>query len=118
MTMTFEISRRNLLRYSAAAATFLAMPAFAKAPMIGAPAPAFYRFKLGDFEITVVSDGPLALGEPKPEVFPGTTKEEIAKLLADNFLPIDSLSLEQNAVIVNTGDKLVLFDTGIGVSKM
>jgi glyoxylase-like metal-dependent hydrolase (beta-lactamase superfamily II) len=118
MTMTFEISRRNLLRYSAATATFLATPAFAKAPMIGTPAPAFYRFKLGDSEITIVSDGPLALGEPKPEVFPGATKDEISKVLTDNFLPIDSLSLEQNAVVVNTGDKLALFDTGIGASKM
>jgi glyoxylase-like metal-dependent hydrolase (beta-lactamase superfamily II) len=118
MTMTLEISRRNFLNHSTAAASFLASPAFARAPMIGAPAPAFYRFKLGDFEITVVSDGPLALGEPKPGVFPGTTKDEISKVLADNFLPVDSLSLEQNAVIVNTGDRLVLFDTGIGASKI
>ena len=33
-------------------------------------APAYYRFKLGDFEVTVVSDGPLALGAPQDNITP------------------------------------------------
>jgi hypothetical protein len=37
----------------------------AKAPMLNTPAPAFYRFKLGSIEATVVSDGPLSIGDPK-----------------------------------------------------
>ena len=36
------------------------------------------------------------------------------KQLTDNFQPLDNSILEQNALVVNTGDKLILFDTGLG----
>src|SRR4029077_5062405 len=35
----------------------------------------------------------------------------------DNFLSAENVVLEQNSPIVNTGDKLILFDTGMGTSK-
>ena len=38
-------------------------------------------------------------------------------MLSDNFLNPDNVVLEQNSPIVNTGDKLILFDTGMGTSK-
>src|SRR5262249_3861601 len=41
-------------------------------------APAFYRFKLGTIEATVVSDGPLSIGDPK-NTFRGPTAEELSK---------------------------------------
>ena len=81
-------------------------------------APGFYRFKVGAIEATVVSDGPLPMGEPKPDVFVGLSKEQLTKALADNFLPIDNVVLEQNALVINTGDKIALFDTGMGTDKM
>lgn len=102
----------------AATPTFSAGGAFAKAPMQKAQAPAFYRFKLGAFEATVISDGPLALGEPKDGIFTGVTKADFVKLLNDNYLPSDQVEMEQNTLLINTGDKLVLFDTGDGGSKM
>jgi glyoxylase-like metal-dependent hydrolase (beta-lactamase superfamily II) len=114
-----SLSRRALLAgVSACGLAGLASPAFAKAPMLNKLAPAYYRFKIGAFEATVVSDGPLALGEPKPEFFVGVTKEEMTRDLTDNFLPTDNVVLEQNALVLNTGSKLVLFDTGTGKAKM
>jgi glyoxylase-like metal-dependent hydrolase (beta-lactamase superfamily II) len=116
--LSSSISRRALLAGSSAAGlAALASPAIAKAPMLGTQAPAFYRFRIGAFEATVVSDGPLALGEPKPDMFVGLTKETITKSLTDSFIPVDNVVLEQNALVVNTGDKLVLFDTGTGSDK-
>jgi glyoxylase-like metal-dependent hydrolase (beta-lactamase superfamily II) len=119
-----SLSRRRLLAGvggTAAAAviggTSMA-PARAKAPMQNTQAPAFYRFKLGAIEATVVSDGPLSMGEPKPDVFVGLSKDEFGKALSDNFLPTDNVVLEQNALVVNTGDRVALFDTGMGTSKM
>jgi glyoxylase-like metal-dependent hydrolase (beta-lactamase superfamily II) len=119
---TRNLSRRALL----AGATTLAAagfaghrmigPAEAKAPMLNTQAPYWYRFKHGAFEMTVVSDGPLPLGEPSAS-FIGTTKEAVQKALTDNFLPADHVLLEQNALLVNTGDQLVLFDNGMGTSK-
>ena len=88
----------------------------AHAPIVNSQAPYFYRFMVDKFQATVVSDGPLPLGEPSATM-KGQTKEELAKALADNFLPTDRLILEQNALILNTGSKLVLFDTGMGTAK-
>jgi hypothetical protein len=39
-------------------------PALAKAPMLNTQAPYFYRFRVGDFEATIASDGQLSLGDP------------------------------------------------------
>lgn len=110
-------SRRDLLAGSAAVAALGLLgggQALARAPMVNAAAPAVYRFKLGVFEGTVISDGPIGLGEAKPEMFQGLTKETIDRSLTDNFLSPANLTLEQNALVINTGDKLVLFDAGVG----
>jgi len=104
----------------AAAASFVggASSVMAKAPMQNMQAPAVYRFKVGAIEATVVSDGPLPMGEPKADVFVGLSKEDLTKALTDNFLPTDNVVLEQNVLVLNTGDKVVLFDTGMGTDKM
>lgn len=116
--MTLDLSRRSLLGFGAGlGAAALSGSAFARAPKLGTQAPYFHRFKLGDTEVTVVSDGPLPLGDPTG-TFTGASKEEVAKMLTDNFLSPTNVVLEQNAPIVNFGDRLVLFDTGMGASKM
>ena len=117
------LSRRQWLLGTAAAgiglADGMAAPhASAKAPKQNAQAPAFYRFRLGDFEATVLSDGPLQLGPPSADVFKGFSKEDMTKALADNFLPTETVALDQNALVVNTGERVVLFDTGVGSAKM
>jgi glyoxylase-like metal-dependent hydrolase (beta-lactamase superfamily II) len=117
-----QMSRRQLLAGTAAAAivgmTGDWSPAFAKAPTANTPSPSFYRFKLGAFELTAVSDGPLQTGPAAGGLFTETTKEDMAKVLADNFLPADTVAMEQNALVVNTGNQLVLIDTGMGAFKM
>jgi len=89
----------------------------AKAPFAKDQTPYFYRFAHGKMQATVVSDGILPLGEPSGS-FLGTSKEEVGKLLTDNFLSPSAVVLEQNILVLNTGDKLVLFDTGMGTSQM
>ena len=119
-TLYPQPSRRKVLTGAVAfaAGAVGTLPAFSKAPMLGTQAPAYYRFKIGAMEATIVSDGPLALGEPKAETFPGVSQEILNKTLTDHFLPAKNISLEQNALVLNTGDKLVLFDTGLGTAKM
>ena len=116
--MTIYVSRRSLLALGAGlgASTMLGGSALARAPKLGTQTPYWHRFMLGDAEVTVVSDGPLPLGDPSG-TFTGVPKEEVKKMLTDNFLPPDNVVLEQNSPIVNTGDKLILFDTGMGTSK-
>jgi glyoxylase-like metal-dependent hydrolase (beta-lactamase superfamily II) len=116
--MTLDVSRRSLLALGAGLGASLASRgALAKAPKLGTQSPYFHRFKLGDAEVTVVSDGPLPLGDPSG-TFVGVPKDEVKKMLTDNFLAPDNVVLEQNSPIVNMGDRLVLFDTGMGSSKL
>src|SRR5262245_35939261 len=114
-----SLSRRRLLA-GASATTALgllgATPARAKAPMLNTPAPAFYRFKLGSIEATVVSDGPLAIG-PASRTFRGPTADELGKMMSDHFLPADNVVLDENVLVINTGDKLALFETGMSSVK-
>ena len=118
----FQLSRRHALAGGVAAlgASTVGLPPTsvqAKAPLLTTQAPYFYRFPLGKMQVTMVSDGPLPLGEPSG-AFLGASKEEISKLLTDNFLSPTNAVLEQNSPIVNTGSHLVLFDTGMGTQKM
>ena len=115
-----ELSRRRLLA-GASATTALgvlgsAPLARAKAPMLNTPAPAFYRFKIGSIEATVVSDGPLSIGVPT-RTFRGPSEAELANMMTERFLPTDNVVLDQNSLVINTGDKLILFDTGMSSIK-
>src|SRR4030088_413961 len=116
--MTYDVSRRSLLALGAGlgASIMLGGNAFARAPKLGTQPAYFYRFGLGDAEVTVVSDGLLPLGAPKG-TFIGVPDEEVKKMLSDNFLSPENVVLEQNSPVVNMGDKLVLFDTGMGTAK-
>src|ERR1700709_2591756 len=116
--MTYPVSRRSLLALGAGlgATTLIGGSALAKAPKVGTQPSYFHRFILGNAEVTVVSDGPLPLGPPKG-TFIGVPDEEVRKMLSDNFLSPDNVVLEQNSPIVNMGDRMVLFDTGMGTSK-
>jgi len=111
------LDRRGVILGAAAAGLAATAPARAAAPFANVSAPAWHRFRLGEFEATVVSDGPLALGEPSG-AFQGAQKADLDKLLTDNFLPTDNVVLEQNALVLNTGRQLLLFDTGMGSSKI
>src|SRR5437588_11344477 len=116
--MTTNLSRRSLLALGAGlgASTMLGGSALAKAPKLGTQTPYWHRFILGDADVTVVSDGPLPLGDPSG-TFTGVPKEEVKKMLTDNVLNPDNGVLEQNSPAVNTGHKLSLFDTGMGTSQ-
>lgn len=116
--MSLPISRRGLLAAGAATAALATLPrasAQAAAPMLGTLPPAWHRFKWGEFEATVVSDGNLPLGKPQ-ESFAGPGSDRIAAMLTSEFLDPNAATLEQNALVLNTGRQLLLFDTGMGES--
>ena len=117
--MTSDVSRRSLLALGAGLTTsaLLGDLAQAKAPKLGLAPQTFYRVNIGDAEVTVVTDCALGLGDPKG-TFTGVSDDELRKMLTDSFLAPNNVVLEQNSPIVNFGDKLVLFDTGMGTSTM
>jgi glyoxylase-like metal-dependent hydrolase (beta-lactamase superfamily II) len=111
-----ELSRRHILTGAAAAAAivpFAAPSAHAAAPLSGKQAPSFYRSKLGDFEITVVSDGARAI--PLPATFVrNISNEQVLAAAEAAYMPKGSIIAPFNPIVVNTGAKLVLIDTGYG----
>jgi hypothetical protein len=75
-----------------------------------------YARSFGDTEIVVVSDGPLDLGAPE-DSFRGLSKDEIDEQLL-RFLPIDKVVIEQNILLLTSGGKRILFETGIGFAQI
>ena len=110
-------TRRSLLintaGFAVAAGTVAAFPAgvFAKAPIVGTQAAGFYRIKLGDYEITALSDGTVKL--PMSKIYRNMDEKEIGTYLTDRFQSSSS-DTSVNAFLVNTGGRLVLIDTGTG----
>ncbi len=109
-----DITRRSLFAGAAAAALMpLGSPAHAAAPAAGKQAPGFYRYTVGSFEITVVTDG--AARAPLADNFVvNTKKEDVQAALAAAHMSSDVFFNPFNPIVVNTGAKLVLIDTGLG----
>jgi glyoxylase-like metal-dependent hydrolase (beta-lactamase superfamily II) len=110
-----HLTRRSLLAGTAAAAlgTMAAAPARAAAPPAGKQAPGFYRYTVGTYEITVVTDG--AARVPLPEDFvTNIKKDEVQAALAAAHMNSEIFFNPFNPIVVNTGAKLVLIDTGTG----
>jgi len=82
---------------------------------VASPPP--YKLSLGSLALTIVSDGTLQLGDPKVS-FNGVAGNEIDTRLRRHFLPTDSLEVEQNVVVIETGDRTIVFDPGMGSSTL
>jgi glyoxylase-like metal-dependent hydrolase (beta-lactamase superfamily II) len=111
--MTNELSRRGLLSSAAAAALAAALPAqgFAAAPAAGKQAAGFYRYKVGDIEVTVVTDGANRL--PITDAFVvNVKKEDVNAALVAAFMEPGVFVGPYNPIVLNTGGKLALVDTG------
>lgn len=95
-----------------AAAGLLSAPALhAAGPMVKTQAPGYYRMMLGDFEVTVLNDGTVNL--PMSRLLTNITPEKYQADIARSFLR-DPIETSVNAFLINTGNKLVLVDSGAG----
>ena len=76
-------------------------------------APSYYRYKVGDIQVTVVSDGRNTF--PLEDSFiTNAKKEEVNAALEKAFLPRDVFTIYFAPLVINTGGKLVVIDTGNG----
>ena len=83
--------------------------AHAAAPMVKTAAPGYYRMMLGDFEVTALSDGTVKLPvrDLLTNIKPAAVDAALAKVKLSS-----PLETSVNAFLINTGEKLVLIDTG------
>jgi len=109
-----DFTRRTLIAgASLAAAGAVAPPAQAAAPPAGKQAPSVYRYRVGEFEITALYDG--VWYRPIDEKFVRHADyAEVRREMSDAFMPEEKLATPFTTVLVNTGKKLILLDTGTG----
>jgi len=114
MTKMGVFSRRSLLTRPvllAGAAALPPWPVGATASTQKAQGPGVYRYNLGDYQLTALFDGIWYL--PIDDKFVrNASGAEVNEALAAAFLPPSILTISFTALMVNTGAKLVLIDTG------
>ena len=111
-----ELTRRSALSgavLATAAGMLPASSARAAAPAASAQAPGFYRYKVGAVEVSVVTDGANRLPITDEFVI-NVKKEEVNAALAEAFMEPGVFVGPYNPIVLNTGSKLVLVDTGTG----
>ncbi len=95
------------------AAAFPLVPAHAVSPLTDEQTPGIYRYRIGSFELTALYDG--IWYRPISDTFIRNAPfGEVERALAAAFMPPDKLTTPFTTLVVNTGQKLVLIDTGTG----
>ena len=112
-------TRRHLLTAAAAATAASALtpfgqsPASAAAPQANSPSPGWYRYKVGSTEITAVTDGRNTFKFPDTFVL-NAKRDQVNEALAAAYMEKDVMTIPYTPIVVNTGSKLVVMDTGTG----
>ncbi|MCQ9634021.1 MBL fold metallo-hydrolase [Chryseobacterium sp. WG23] len=74
----------------------------------------FKKMKLGELELFVLTDG--YIHETDVNSFaPRGNVSEVKAILKNNFRPEDYIDMAMNTLIVKTENKLILFDSGMGI---
>ena len=106
-----EFSRRTFLTGPLLAAGCAALPARAAAPAAKMQGPGIYRCRLGGIQLTALHDG-IWYVPIDGKFVRNASAAEVNDALAADFLPPSVLPVSFTALLVNTGGKLVLIDTG------
>jgi glyoxylase-like metal-dependent hydrolase (beta-lactamase superfamily II) len=108
------LTRRAVLASPALAALAAhADPAKSATSPAGKATPGIYRYRTGTFELTALYDG--IWYRPITDAFIRNAPfAEVESALAEAFMPADTLTTPFTTLIVNTGNKVVLIDTGTG----
>ena len=116
-----DLTRRGVLASSPVAALgVVAMSggsAGAVAPPAAQQAPGFYRYKVGEFQVTAVTDGANTF-EVTDSFVTNVAKSEVGAALKAAYLDGDKLTSPYTPIVVNTGSRLVVIDTGTGEANL
>ncbi len=115
-----ELNRRTLLVAASAASAAATLgpltPTHAAAPMSGKQAPGYYRYKVGDFEVTAVTDGTTVSPQIPADYVRNQQQDAVLAGMSDTYpgLPKGASVTVVTPVVINTGSQLVAIDTGVG----
>ncbi|THH35226.1 MBL fold metallo-hydrolase [Aliishimia ponticola] len=115
MTASPKISRRTALAGAAALplAAAASRGAQAAAPVAGASAPQFMRVKVGAFDVTNILAGTRTVPGPKNIFGLNVDDDTFAQVSADANISTEAAQFFFHPPVVNTGEQLILFDTGL-----
>ncbi len=114
-----QLTRRTMLAGAAAATALVPLAATpsarAAAPPAGKQSPGWYRYKVGTHEVTVVTDGVNRMRFPDGFIT-NKNRDEVNAGLASLYMGLekDQVAIPYSPIVVNTGAKLVVIDTGTG----
>ena len=107
-----KFSRRNFLASSALATAALAVrPAAAAAPAASKQGGGVYRYKIGSYQLTALYDGTW-FRKIDDKFVRNASTALVDKALTDSFLQPGIVPTSFTPLLVNTGTKLILIDTG------
>src|ERR1700744_4582664 len=117
-----DLNRRDVLAGAAALGAASILPlapqqANAAAPGATAQAPGFYRYKVGSIECTSINDGARTFPLPDKWVT-NVSKDEAIAAAEAAYMPKGMVTVPFNPQLLNTGGKLILLDSGNGVSAL
>jgi len=113
------MNRRTLIRNTGIAAMAAVSPfshALAGAPKQLNTNTGSFRFKLGNLQLWVVTDGHSIFKPAQPIFAPGINPGDINKILKENFLPEGAVDVAFNVLVLQIDKELILFDTGCGIN--
>jgi len=115
MSRSRSLSRRSVLASAAALpiAAATAPAVRAAAPMMGVSTTRFNRVTLGDFEVTTLLAATMPRPDPHSIFGLNVSEEEFDAASTAANIPTDQAQFFFTPTVVNTGDELVLFDTGL-----
>lgn len=83
---------------------------------IGKRRNSFHRFKLGELELMVVSDGRIVMKPVQPNFAPGINSRLVERELVRNFASTDHIELGINILVIKSKDRTILLDSGCGAN--
>ncbi|MBC8050157.1 MAG: MBL fold metallo-hydrolase [Chitinophagales bacterium] len=121
MKLEINLTRRDAMFGGAALAAVAtlggATQVNAAAPLTGNATPGFYRFKMGEFEVTSVTDGFNPVDGPHPIFGAEQSAGDVEALMSQSLLPQKKMQIPFTPLVVNTGKQLILIDTGNGPAR-
>jgi glyoxylase-like metal-dependent hydrolase (beta-lactamase superfamily II) len=108
------INRRDLFALSGLAAVSAAMggsPAVAAAPQGGPKVPPVFRYKVGFFDVIPVLDGKRD-GPLEPSFITNAPFDQVQAAFSEASRPANTFENPFTPTLINTGERLILIDTG------
>lgn len=112
-----ELTRRGLFAGATATAAATMLPRVSEAAAPTIKGGGFFTYKVGDFDIIALRDG--ARTFPMPDGFvANVSKDKAIEAAAQAYIPNGNITVPFNPMLINTGSKLVLIDTGNGAAAL